>query len=100
MRSRISPDGTKLVVSTAAGFLLIVHDLDLTTLASDLNGFRPLAYYGVQSGQSYDWEDDTSTYNHLFMARRNRVELISDFPALNDAMMITSLDVSEIGITR
>lgn len=40
MRCRISPDANKLVISTTGGYLIIVHHLDLTTLAQDLAGFR------------------------------------------------------------
>lgn len=42
MRCRISPDANKLVISTTGGYLIIVHNLDLTTLANDLAGFRVL----------------------------------------------------------
>lgn len=42
MRCRISPDANKLVISTTGGYLIIVHNLDLTTLAKDLAGFRVL----------------------------------------------------------
>lgn len=40
MRCRISPDSNKMVISTTGGYLIIVHNLDLTTLAKDLCGFR------------------------------------------------------------
>lgn len=40
LRCRISPDASKLVISTTGGYLIIVHHLDLTTLAKDLAGFR------------------------------------------------------------
>lgn len=36
-------------------------------------------------------------YNHLFTAKRNRVELISDFPIGNDAEVISSLQVHPQG---
>lgn len=40
MRCRLSPDASKLVICTTGGYLIIVHDLDLSTLARDLAGFR------------------------------------------------------------
>lgn len=40
MRCRISPAGDKLVFCTSSGYIMIVHDLDLTTLLKDLCGFR------------------------------------------------------------
>ena len=40
MRSKLSPDGTKLIMATAGGYLLVVHDLDLTRLPDDLAGFN------------------------------------------------------------
>lgn len=40
LRCRITPDASKLVISTTGGYLIIVHHLDLTTLAKDLSGFR------------------------------------------------------------
>lgn len=40
MRCRITPDGSKLVLCTTGGYIMIIHDLDLTTLHKDLCGFR------------------------------------------------------------
>lgn len=40
MRCRLSPDASKLVICTTGGYLIIIHDLDLSTLARDLQGFR------------------------------------------------------------
>lgn len=40
MRCRLSPDGSKLVICTTGGYLILIHDLDLNTLARDLHGFR------------------------------------------------------------
>lgn len=51
MRCRISPDGTKMVICTTGGYLLIFHNLDLTTVYTDLYGFRVrfhLSYYMFQ----------------------------------------------------
>lgn len=40
MRCRLSPDASKLVICTTGGYLIIIHDLDLSSLARDLAGFR------------------------------------------------------------
>lgn len=40
MRCRISPDGSRLVICTTGGYLIIIHNLDLTKLEEDLKGFR------------------------------------------------------------
>ena len=40
MRCRLSPDDRKLVISTTGGYLILINDLDLNTLARDLAGFR------------------------------------------------------------
>lgn len=40
MRCRLSQDASKLVICTTGGYLIIVHDLDLSTLSRDLQGFR------------------------------------------------------------
>lgn len=40
MRCAMSSDASKLVISTSNGLLIVIHDLNLQTLAEDLNGFR------------------------------------------------------------
>jgi DDB1- and CUL4-associated factor 10 len=45
MRCRLTPDDKKLVICTTGGYLIIIHDLDLTTLAKDLCGFRVSYFY-------------------------------------------------------
>lgn len=40
MRCRISPDARKMVISTTGGYMIIVHNLDLSTLAKDMAGFK------------------------------------------------------------
>ena len=70
---------------------MVVHDLDLMTLSHDLQGFKPNMYRLMQVSrtplrQGY-------AYNHLFARKRNRVELITDFPPGDEAEMIASLEV-------
>lgn len=95
MRSRLTPDTEKLIITTTEGYIIVIHDLDLTTLSQDLAGFKPSLYRVMQTRgfplhQAYK-------YNSLFTRKRNRVELISDFPSGNDAEMIASLDVHPQG---
>jgi WD repeat-containing protein 32 len=70
---------------------MVVHSLNLTSLSRDLQGFRPNKYHRVQTGRSLI--PGIEVHNRLFTAKRNRVELISDFPLQDNADMITSLDV-------
>jgi hypothetical protein len=38
MRMRLTPDVKKMVISTLHGYLVVVHDLDLSTMKKDLAG--------------------------------------------------------------
>lgn len=79
MRSKLSPDSSKLVVSTQNGYIIVIHDLDLLTLADDLKNFPP---YGSPS--SFPFQRNQ---------RRNRVELIREWPSGDNASDIASLQV-------
>ncbi|KAH8381557.1 hypothetical protein KR093_008210 [Drosophila rubida] len=93
MRCRISPAGDKLVFCTSSGYIMIVHHLDLTTLHKDLCGFRPGIYRLMQLGEQYI--PQAAKYDHVFSKRqkKNRVELVTDFPDQNDAEMIMALQI-------
>lgn len=93
MRCRISADESKMVICTTGGYLIIVHDLNLRTLAADLKGFRPNLHRLMQVGDQYF--PIVSEYKHVFdgRQRRNRIELISDFPQHNEAEVICSLAI-------
>ncbi|KAM8706421.1 hypothetical protein ACLKA7_010661 [Drosophila subpalustris] len=93
MRCRISPAGDKLVFCTSSGYIMIVHHLDLTTLHKDLCGFRPGIYRLMQMGEQYI--PQAAKYDHVFSKRqkKNRVELVTDFPDQNDAEMIMTLQI-------
>ena len=93
MRMKLTPDASKLVVATGSGYLMVIHDLDLATLAVDLGDFVPNVYRLMQ--QSNSPIPQAYNYNHLFSQGKNRVELISDFPADNKADMIASLEVKQ-----
>ena len=80
------------------GYLVVIHDLDLNTMCEDLAGFKPNMYRLMQlSGKVGNWCQEllhnsffqalelAINYTQLFHAKRNRVEIISDFPDGNDA---------------
>lgn len=92
LRMRLTHDNQKMILCTSEGYLMIVHDLDLAHLEYDLKGFQSDLYRLMQKGHSSGF-DFGSWLNRLFTAKRNRVELISDFPSENEAHSITSLDV-------
>lgn len=83
MRSKLSPDSSKLVVSTQNGYIIVIHDLDLLTLADDLKNFPP---YGSPS--SFPFQRNQ---------RRNRVELIREWPSGDNASDIASLQIHPQG---
>lgn len=43
MRTALSADQSKLVMSTSSGYIMVVHDFDINTIADDLNGFKVMA---------------------------------------------------------
>lgn len=40
MRTRLSPDASKMLICTTSGYLIIIHNLKLSTLTQDLAGFK------------------------------------------------------------
>lgn len=96
MRMRLTPDNKKMVICTTRGCLVVIHDLNLHTLAYDLRGFKlPKMYrWHAPEKAAYHFGDCSG---HHFTARRNRVELIFDFPSENDAEIISSLQVHPHG---
>ncbi|CAH1170514.1 unnamed protein product [Phaedon cochleariae] len=95
MRMKLTEDGSKMVISTTNGFMIIIHDLNLLTLATDLRSFRPSLYRLMQiSDQCFPV---ATIYNSLFSPsrRRNRIEFIEDFP--NEAEVISSLQIHPHG---
>ena len=63
-------------------YLVVVHDLDLGTMSEDLSGFKPNLYRLMQiSGKALEL---AINYTSLFHSKRNRVEIISDFPEGNE----------------
>lgn len=95
MRMRLTPDNSKMVICTTSGYLMVIHNLDLRNLASDLNGFKPNLYRMLQVNSTPI--PVANTFDHLFTKSRNKVELISDFPPGNDAEVISSLQIHPHG---
>ena len=62
---------------------MVIHDLDLHSMSEDLSGFKPNMYRLMQmTGKALEL---AINYTSLFHSKRNRVEIISDFPDGNDA---------------
>lgn len=40
MRTKITPDCSKMIIATTNGYLVIIHDLNLTALSNDMKTFR------------------------------------------------------------
>ncbi|XP_039758134.1 DDB1- and CUL4-associated factor 10 isoform X2 [Pararge aegeria] len=97
MRCRLSPDARQMVMCTTGGLLVIIHDLNLSTLANDLHGFKPNLYRLMQMSQQVI--PIAAMYDHLFDAKRteNRVEFVSDFPDGNDAEVVSALQIHPQG---
>lgn len=44
---RLLPDASKMVICTTGGYLMVIHDLDLETLPTDLYGFKVRDFVGA-----------------------------------------------------
>ena len=102
---RLTPGSDKMVISTMHGYLVVVHDLDLHHMSEDLAGFKPNMYRLMQvTGQMIPGPPFNTcmqvsgkpiemaiNYTPLFHAKRNRVEIITDFPDGNEAEVLSSL---------
>ena len=92
MRTRLTPDSSKLIMSTSGGFYLVIHDLDLDALASDFEDHDPSEYAEIlQNGSPHDLKGHRS--NEMFHRPRNRAEIVMDFPKEGSGQCISSLVV-------
>ncbi|ESO82910.1 hypothetical protein LOTGIDRAFT_211543 [Lottia gigantea] len=92
MRSKLTSDNKKLIISTSRGYMIIIHDLNLHTLPTDLYSFKPDVYrvHRINSAG----ESELVVKDNPFIHRKtNRIEFISDFPSGNEAEVIASLQV-------
>ncbi|PVD30103.1 hypothetical protein C0Q70_09365 [Pomacea canaliculata] len=94
MRSKLTHDDSKLVVATADGYLIIIHNLDLEHLDTDTADFK---LHFTESMQETGTSIIDSNIKRMFERSRNRVELLSDFPKGDKALVITSLQVHPQG---
>ncbi|XP_069695745.1 DDB1- and CUL4-associated factor 10 homolog [Periplaneta americana] len=97
MRTRLNPDASKMIICTTGGYLIIIHNLDLTTMAQDLAGFKPNMYRLMQLSQTTI--PVAADFTHLFSRQRktNRVEFVTDFPSGDDAEVVSSLQIHPQG---
>ena len=90
MRCKLTPDDSKLVISTSRGYLLLVHNLDLAHLDVDMEVFKSLE----TNNRRDPFTPVVSNFNALFERQKNRLEIINDFPEDDKAEIIASLEVS------
>lgn len=95
MRMRLTPDNSKMILCTAGGYIMIIHNLDFTTLNQDLAGFKPNMYRLMQISQTPI--SLATSFTHLFTAKRNRIELISDWPEGDEAEVVSALQIHPNG---
>lgn len=97
MRTRLNPDASKMIICTTGGYLIIIHNLDLMTMAQDLAGFKPNMYRLMQLSQTTI--PMAADFTHLFSHQRktNRVEFVTDFPTGDDAEVVSSLQIHPQG---
>ena len=86
MRSKLSPDGTKLYVSTEHGTIFMINNVDFSTLGDDHVTFSPHRFHRMAERQML--------HQCLNSFGRNKVEVIKDWPTGDDALVIASLQVS------
>ncbi|XP_041477537.1 DDB1- and CUL4-associated factor 10 homolog [Lytechinus variegatus] len=96
MRTRLTPDSSKLIMSTSEGYYLVIHDLDLTSLATDFDEFEPSEYCDLLLDEAKE-ELKEHEHNHLFHRSWNRPEIVMDFPEEGFAECISSLVVHPQG---
>lgn len=127
MRCRLAPDESRLVLCTGTGYLMLVHDLDLASLAGDLVDFRVSVTkmllktnrpttHPLISALCFPPQIPQPNIQRLNLMRkqrvplgarktpavshrrkRNRIEFVSDFPPGDDAEMISGLTVCTMG---
>ncbi|KAK7794396.1 hypothetical protein R5R35_011675 [Gryllus longicercus] len=94
---RLNPDASKMIIWTTRGYLIIVHDLDLNTVAADFDGFDP----GI--GPVWDLEDFSQSASlpreNVFSRsrKRNRAEAVLDFPHLDVFQTVSALEIHPQG---
>lgn len=52
MRIKLLPDSSKLVICTTSGFILLINDLDLENLDTDIQGFKVILFFNILNYKS------------------------------------------------
>ncbi|XP_053677982.1 DDB1- and CUL4-associated factor 10 homolog [Anopheles nili] len=97
MRCRLAPDENRLILCTSSGYLMIVHDLNLATLAGDLINFRPSIHRLNLMRKQRIPSTTRVAHPMVHKSRQNRVEFVSDFPPGNNAEIISGLTIHPQG---
>ncbi|XP_059165281.1 DDB1- and CUL4-associated factor 10-like [Physella acuta] len=95
MRTKITPDEKKLIVSTIRGYFLLIHDLNLDTLSEDLKGVKTLLHLTHILNTSLN--NLELQCKKMFTRKRNRIECITDFPDADKAESINTMQVHPQG---
>lgn len=91
IRMKICPDGNKMIISAIPGHLLVVHNLNLDYLQSDVEGDE-YPFFGATDSSL------TSFASHRWPSKaRNALEIIQDFPEECSPWCISSLEVHPHG---
>ncbi|TRY69620.1 hypothetical protein DNTS_032739 [Danionella cerebrum] len=105
MRMRLTPDCSKMLISTSSGYLLILHDLDLTQ-SLEVGSYRilrarrpPLSTVASRSGGSRPSFDSKNHPHREGLSPRNSLEVLTpDIPGERDrGNCITSLQLHPKG---
>ncbi|KAK7793792.1 hypothetical protein R5R35_013047 [Gryllus longicercus] len=95
VRTRLTPDASKMIICTMGGYLMIVHNLNFQTLAEDLHKFNPSTYRLMRQST----RKSAINFRNLFspIHKYNRVEFVCDFPRGDDSVIVSSLEIHPQG---
>ena len=81
-RTKLSPDFSKMFLTTTASTIVVIHELSTSNLYKDCRFLRAS-------------EENRNSYKER--AKRNRVEFITDFPPGSNPLCLSSLEVHPYG---
>eukprot|EP00794_Sanderia_malayensis_P015204 gene15204-16774_t len=89
VRIKLSPDWSKLFLTTTSGLgIIVIHDLNLDTISNDLKNLD-----SINSSSS----SPSSLSSQAMKRRENRLEIIREFPSKAKPGCISSIDVHPYG---